>query len=160
MVRQARVLAQATSDLVNAMRSDAEAEVDVDNSKKLLAAAKLLADATARMVEAAKVRIIFIKWWMDFFFFLSTWAIKTLYPTHITFFASKCFPSNNHSAIKGSVATQGSSSCPFSMQSGAARYRTSNLPILLRLKFQKHACLSFLEFGFDTYSVPKKTELS
>lgn len=55
MVRQARVLAQATSDLVNAMRSDAEAEVDVDNSKKLLAAAKLLADATARMVEAAKV---------------------------------------------------------------------------------------------------------
>lgn len=57
MVRQARVLAQATSDLVNAMRSDAEAEVDVDNSKKLLAAAKLLADATARMVEAAKVRV-------------------------------------------------------------------------------------------------------
>lgn len=54
MVRQARVLAQATSDLVNAMRSDAEIEVDVDNSKKLLAAAKLLADATARMVEAAK----------------------------------------------------------------------------------------------------------
>ncbi|KAG7522077.1 talin-2 isoform X1 [Solea senegalensis] len=54
MVRQARVLAQATSDLVNAMRSDAEAEVDVDSSKKLLAAAKLLADATARMVEAAK----------------------------------------------------------------------------------------------------------
>ncbi|KAL6113319.1 tln2 [Pungitius sinensis] len=54
MVRQARVLAQATSDLVNAMRSDAEAEVDIDNSKKLLAAAKLLADATARMVEAAK----------------------------------------------------------------------------------------------------------
>lgn len=56
-MRQARVLAQATSDLVNAMRSDAEAEVDVDNSKKLLAAAKLLADATARMVEAAKVRV-------------------------------------------------------------------------------------------------------
>ncbi|XP_066503310.1 talin-2a [Hoplias malabaricus] len=54
MVKQARVLAQATSDLVNAMRSDAEAEIDVDNSKKLLAAAKLLADATARMVEAAK----------------------------------------------------------------------------------------------------------
>ncbi|ROJ33185.1 Talin-2 [Anabarilius grahami] len=54
MVRQARVLAQATSDLVNAMRSDAEVEVDMNNSKKLLAAAKLLADATARMVEAAK----------------------------------------------------------------------------------------------------------
>lgn len=55
MVRQARVLAQATSDLVNAMRSDAEAEIDMENSKKLLAAAKLLADSTARMVEAAKV---------------------------------------------------------------------------------------------------------
>ncbi|XP_030044269.1 LOW QUALITY PROTEIN: talin-2 [Microcaecilia unicolor] len=54
MVRQARVLAQATSDLVNAMRSDAEAELDMENSKKLLAAAKLLADSTARMVEAAK----------------------------------------------------------------------------------------------------------
>ncbi|KTG37052.1 hypothetical protein cypCar_00003661 [Cyprinus carpio] len=53
MVRQARVLAQATSDLVNAMRSDAEVEVDVNNSKKLLAAAKLLADATARMGAAA-----------------------------------------------------------------------------------------------------------
>ncbi|KAG8144828.1 hypothetical protein E2320_013242 [Naja naja] len=49
-----RVLAQATSDLVNAMRSDAEAEIDMENSKKLLAAAKLLADSTARMVEAAK----------------------------------------------------------------------------------------------------------
>lgn len=73
MVRQARVLAQATSDLVNAMRSDAEAEVDVDNSKKLLAAAKLLADATARMVEAAKVsRLLHIQcvhWYcIDFFF--------------------------------------------------------------------------------------------
>nr|XP_019824291.1 PREDICTED: talin-2 isoform X1 [Bos indicus]XP_019824292.1 PREDICTED: talin-2 isoform X1 [Bos indicus]XP_019824293.1 PREDICTED: talin-2 isoform X1 [Bos indicus]XP_019824294.1 PREDICTED: talin-2 isoform X1 [Bos indicus]XP_019824296.1 PREDICTED: talin-2 isoform X1 [Bos indicus] len=54
MVRQSRVLAQATSDLVNAMRSDAEAEIDMENSKKLLAAAKLLADSTARMVEAAK----------------------------------------------------------------------------------------------------------
>lgn len=163
MVRQARVLAQATSDLVNAMRSDAEAEVDVDNSKKLLAAAKLLADATARMVEAAKVRIIFIKWWMDWFLVLvfSRLEQSKHFILHTAlFFASKCFPSNNHSAIKGSVATQGSSSCPFSMQSGAARYQTSNLPILLRLKFQKHACLSFLEFGFDTYSVPKKTELS
>ncbi|XP_009707482.1 PREDICTED: talin-2-like, partial [Cariama cristata] len=34
--------------------ADAEAEIDMDNSKKLLAAAKLLADSTARMVEAAK----------------------------------------------------------------------------------------------------------
>ena len=52
MVRQARILAQATSDLVNA---DAEGESDLENSRKLLSAAKILADATAKMVEAAKV---------------------------------------------------------------------------------------------------------
>ncbi|XP_043934374.1 talin-1 [Protopterus annectens] len=54
MVRQARILAQATSDLVNAIKADAEGESDLENSRKLLAAAKLLADSTARMVEAAK----------------------------------------------------------------------------------------------------------
>lgn len=56
MVRQARILAQATSDLVNAIKADAEGESDLENSRKLLSAAKLLADATAKMVEAAKVR--------------------------------------------------------------------------------------------------------
>lgn len=55
MVRQARILAQATSDLVNAIKADAEGETDLENSRKLLSAAKLLADATAKMVEAAKV---------------------------------------------------------------------------------------------------------
>ncbi|XP_030623059.1 talin-1 [Chanos chanos] len=54
MVRQARILAQATSDLVNAIKADAEEETDLENSRKLLSAAKLLADATAKMVEAAK----------------------------------------------------------------------------------------------------------
>ncbi|KAK0132068.1 Talin-1 [Merluccius polli] len=54
MVRQARILAQATSDLVNAIKMDAEGETDLENSRKLLSAAKLLADATAKMVEAAK----------------------------------------------------------------------------------------------------------
>uniref|UniRef100_H3ANX1 Talin 1 n=1 Tax=Latimeria chalumnae TaxID=7897 RepID=H3ANX1_LATCH len=54
MVRQARILAQATSDLVNSIKADAEGESDLENSRKLLSAAKLLADATARMVEAAK----------------------------------------------------------------------------------------------------------
>ncbi|KAM4707766.1 talin-1 isoform 1-T1 [Discoglossus pictus] len=54
MVRQARILAQATSDLVGAIKADAERETDLENSRKLLSAAKLLADATARMVEAAK----------------------------------------------------------------------------------------------------------
>nr|XP_032800405.1 talin-2-like isoform X4 [Petromyzon marinus] len=54
MVRQARLLAQATSDLVNAIKADAEAEQDQENVRNLLAAARVLADATARMVEAAK----------------------------------------------------------------------------------------------------------
>uniref|UniRef100_A0A4W3I7V6 Talin 1 n=1 Tax=Callorhinchus milii TaxID=7868 RepID=A0A4W3I7V6_CALMI len=54
MVRQARILAQATSDLVNAIKADAEGESDLEHSRKLLSAAKLLADATAKMVEAAK----------------------------------------------------------------------------------------------------------
>lgn len=56
MVRQARILAQATSDLVNAIKADAEGESDLENSRKLLSAAKILADATAKMVEAAKVK--------------------------------------------------------------------------------------------------------
>ena len=55
MVRQARILAQATSQLVNALKSQAESHPDSEMQKKLLAAAKMLADATARMVEAAKV---------------------------------------------------------------------------------------------------------
>lgn len=58
MVRQARILAQATSDLVNAIKMDAEGESDLENSRKLLSAAKLLADATAKMVEAAKVYVL------------------------------------------------------------------------------------------------------
>ena len=47
---------QATSQLVNALKSEAETQNDSEHQKKLLAAAKMLADATARMVEAAKVR--------------------------------------------------------------------------------------------------------
>ncbi|KAM9590959.1 talin-1-like isoform 1-T1 [Morphnus guianensis] len=54
MVRQAHILAQATSDLVNAIKADAEGETDLENSRKLLSAARILADATAKMVEAAK----------------------------------------------------------------------------------------------------------
>ena len=55
MVRQARILAQATSKLVNELKLQAETHNDSTQQKKLLAAAKQLADATARMVEAAKV---------------------------------------------------------------------------------------------------------
>lgn len=62
MVRQARILAQATSDLVNAIKMDAEGESDLENSRKLLSAAKLLADATAKMVEAAKVCLFEFFW--------------------------------------------------------------------------------------------------
>ena len=46
---------QATSQLVNAIKSQAESHPDSEQQKKLLAAAKMLADATAKMVEAAKV---------------------------------------------------------------------------------------------------------
>ena len=55
MVRQAKLLAEATSSLINAIKREAEAETDPDARKKLLDAAKALADATAQMVEAAKV---------------------------------------------------------------------------------------------------------
>lgn len=55
-MRQAHILAQATSNLVNAIKADAEGETDLENSRKLLSAAKILADATAKMVEAAKIR--------------------------------------------------------------------------------------------------------
>ena len=41
--------------LVNDLQSEAESSRDSDQQKKLLAAAKVLADATAKMVEAAKV---------------------------------------------------------------------------------------------------------
>lgn len=55
MVRQAKILAEATSTLVNAIRREAENETDPDSRHRLLEAAKALADATSKMVEAAKV---------------------------------------------------------------------------------------------------------
>ncbi|KAL5020158.1 hypothetical protein ScPMuIL_003050 [Solemya velum] len=54
MVKQARQLAQATSQLVGSIRFEAEDHPDSEVQKRLLSAAKALADATARMVEAAK----------------------------------------------------------------------------------------------------------
>ena len=54
MVRQAKILAEATSSLVGAIKLEAEGETDPDARKRLLDAAKALADATSRMVEAAK----------------------------------------------------------------------------------------------------------
>jgi len=54
MVRQAKILAQATSHLIQNIKFEAENQADPDLQNRLLAAAKQLADATARMVEAAK----------------------------------------------------------------------------------------------------------
>ena len=55
MVKQAKVLAHATAQLVSSLRRQAElASDDTNQQQKLLAAAKMLADATAKMVESAK----------------------------------------------------------------------------------------------------------
>ncbi|KAG0430358.1 hypothetical protein HPB47_022767, partial [Ixodes persulcatus] len=54
MVRQAKVLARATAQLIQSIKGEAQAQPDSDQQKRLLAAAKVLADATARMIEAAK----------------------------------------------------------------------------------------------------------
>merc|ERR1719193_2518948 len=54
MVRQARILAQATAELIQAIKGEAESQSDSDLQKRLLSAAKALADATADMVQAAK----------------------------------------------------------------------------------------------------------
>ncbi|XP_052124986.1 talin-1 isoform X3 [Frankliniella occidentalis] len=54
MVRQARVLGQATAHLIQSIKGEAERQPDSELQRRLLAAAKQLADATARMVEAAR----------------------------------------------------------------------------------------------------------
>ncbi|XP_026736418.1 talin-1 isoform X5 [Trichoplusia ni] len=53
MVRHARLLGQATAHLITSIKTEAEQQPS-EAQRKLLAAAKLLADATARMVEAAR----------------------------------------------------------------------------------------------------------
>ncbi|XP_049847483.1 talin-1 isoform X1 [Schistocerca gregaria] len=55
MVRQARILGQATAHLIQAIKGEAEKQPDSELQRRLLAAAKTLADATARMVEAARL---------------------------------------------------------------------------------------------------------
>ncbi|XP_074035813.1 talin_middle and talin-RS domain-containing protein rhea isoform X1 [Leptinotarsa decemlineata] len=54
MVRQARLLGQATAQLIQSIKGEAEKLPDSDIQRRLLAAAKTLADATAKMVEAAR----------------------------------------------------------------------------------------------------------
>ncbi|XP_067209447.1 talin-1 isoform X1 [Linepithema humile] len=54
MVRQARIVGQATAQLIQSIKGEAERQTDSEQQQRLLAAAKLLADATAKMVEAAR----------------------------------------------------------------------------------------------------------
>ncbi|UJR21334.1 hypothetical protein I4U23_024428 [Adineta vaga] len=55
MVKQAKILAQATAQLVSSLRQQAESVEDNTNEqKRFLSAAKMLADATSKMVESAK----------------------------------------------------------------------------------------------------------
>lgn len=54
MIRQAKILAKATVQLINDLKGQAEAVPDSDQQKRLIVAARLLADATARLVDAAK----------------------------------------------------------------------------------------------------------
>lgn len=46
---------KATSDLIAALRNEAEIQRDEDTQRHLLSAAKSLADATTQLIEAAKV---------------------------------------------------------------------------------------------------------
>ena len=55
MVKQAKILAQTTVQLVSSLRQQAELSDDNTNQQnQLLSTAKILADATAQMVESAK----------------------------------------------------------------------------------------------------------
>ena len=58
--------------LVNGLKTEAESSPDSGQQKKLLAAAKLLADATAKMVEAAKVCILLLS-------LISYWPYRSLH---------------------------------------------------------------------------------
>ncbi|XP_065332613.1 talin-2 isoform X2 [Cloeon dipterum] len=55
MVRQARILGRATAQLIQAIKGEADVQQDTEVQRRLLLAAKTLADATARMVEAARL---------------------------------------------------------------------------------------------------------
>lgn len=54
MIRQAKVLARATVQLINDLKGQAESQPDSNQQKRLITAARLLADATAKLVDAAK----------------------------------------------------------------------------------------------------------
>lgn len=50
---------KVSSSLVTGIKAEAETQDDSDSQKRLLAAAKVLADATAKLVEAAKVSSLY-----------------------------------------------------------------------------------------------------
>lgn len=54
MVRQAKVVSNATTQLIQSIKGEAEKQSDSEQQRRLLAAAKILADATAKLVEAAR----------------------------------------------------------------------------------------------------------
>jgi len=54
-------VAQASSTLVSAIKGEAMEQTDSDLQKRLLAAAQALADATYKMVDAAKVRSVAVQ---------------------------------------------------------------------------------------------------
>ncbi|XP_055913869.1 talin-2 [Eupeodes corollae] len=55
MVRHAKVLGQATAQLIQSIKGEAEQQHDSELQRRLLSAAKQLADATAKLVEAARL---------------------------------------------------------------------------------------------------------
>ncbi|CAB0031459.1 unnamed protein product [Trichogramma brassicae] len=54
IIRQTRIVGQATAQLIQSIKSDVGKQNDSEHQQKLLIAAKALADATAKMVEAAR----------------------------------------------------------------------------------------------------------
>lgn len=55
MVRHAKTLGQATAQLIQSIKGEADQQEDADMQRRLLSAAKQLADATAKLVEAARL---------------------------------------------------------------------------------------------------------
>ncbi|XP_037955861.1 talin-1 isoform X2 [Teleopsis dalmanni] len=55
MVRHAKTLGQATAQLIQSIKGEADQQQDADQQRRLLSAAKQLADATAKLVEAARL---------------------------------------------------------------------------------------------------------
>ena len=55
MVKQAKILAQSTSSLVNATKLEARSKSDPDEQRRLLTTARNLADATGKLAQVVTV---------------------------------------------------------------------------------------------------------